>query len=410
MILTERPRRGERANLSWTFLGTAAFGLSQWLVLAWLARLGSPADVGKYSYAVAITAPFFVFTDLQLRIHYVSETGARDRFPVYLRLRFLSGALGLVLSAVVGGFTQGLTLVWLGVLVMAVSRWIQSQSDMLLARPHAEGRLDLCGRSTFLKGVLGLVASVLFAFKFGYFGAILGWLVSRWAVYALVDRHFWGRTEEHRVVDWKEVATLLHQTLPLGLTMGLAALTASLPVFMLDHFASKAEIGLFAVVNIFGLIISLFANGISQNVAPKLAEAFKDGHRGLFDHTLFRFAMANLLMGGFVVVISLVWGGRLLSVLYGPAYGGYGSILALAMTASLVGSLASVMGCGMTGGRQYAAQVPILFAVLVVGGIALFLWVPTHGLKGAMFAMILANGFQFCLFWLGVRTHRGWAR
>ena len=85
-----------RVSFSWTLAGNVVYAATQFGVLSVLAKLGSAAVVGQYALALAIAAPVFMFTNLQLRG--VQATDARQEFgfPDYFTLRTLSTVAGLL--------------------------------------------------------------------------------------------------------------------------------------------------------------------------------------------------------------------------------------------------------------------------------------------------------------------------
>src|SRR5947199_1515086 len=70
-----------KANAIWTVLGNGTYATAQWLQLALLARLGTPADVGRYAFATAIATPAFMLFNLQLRSVQATDSQGRYSFP-----------------------------------------------------------------------------------------------------------------------------------------------------------------------------------------------------------------------------------------------------------------------------------------------------------------------------------------
>ena len=56
-----------RANVAWTTCGNVVYAMSQWAMLASIAKLGSPYMVGQFALGLAVAAPVYMFTNLQLR-------------------------------------------------------------------------------------------------------------------------------------------------------------------------------------------------------------------------------------------------------------------------------------------------------------------------------------------------------
>src|SRR6516165_2263483 len=96
-----------RINLLWTLAGNVIYAASQWGMLILLAKLSGPETVGQFALGLAITAPVFMLTNLQLRA--VQATDARRDFLAgdYLALRLITTAvacLAVGVLALAGGF------------------------------------------------------------------------------------------------------------------------------------------------------------------------------------------------------------------------------------------------------------------------------------------------------------------
>ncbi len=55
-----------RRNYMWTLSGSVAYALCQWVVIVLLSKLGSRETVGRFAFALAVTGPVFMFSQLQL--------------------------------------------------------------------------------------------------------------------------------------------------------------------------------------------------------------------------------------------------------------------------------------------------------------------------------------------------------
>src|SRR5437879_8086330 len=93
--------RSLRRNVAWALAGNVGYSACQWGVLASVAKLGTPADVGRFALGLALTAPIITLANLHLRI--IAATDARGDYPfaVYFSLRLVMTALALATIAVV---------------------------------------------------------------------------------------------------------------------------------------------------------------------------------------------------------------------------------------------------------------------------------------------------------------------
>src|SRR5579884_2501709 len=86
-----------RQSFIWTFIGNVVYVCCQWGMLACLSKMGTTVDVGKYAIGLALTAPVFMFTNLQLRGVQATDARGDYRFVDYLVLRVLASAFALAI-------------------------------------------------------------------------------------------------------------------------------------------------------------------------------------------------------------------------------------------------------------------------------------------------------------------------
>src|SRR6202045_2692860 len=86
-------------NFVWTLAGTSLYAACPWGIFISIAKLGTPAMLGQFALGLAVSAPVFMLTSLQLRA--VLATDARDEYRLahYFALRILGTAIGLILIA-----------------------------------------------------------------------------------------------------------------------------------------------------------------------------------------------------------------------------------------------------------------------------------------------------------------------
>src|SRR5580698_2857023 len=121
-------------------------------MLSVLAKLGSPSIVGQFALGLAITAPVFMLTNLQLRG--VQATDARNEygFADYFTLRLLStlmGTLIIVLITAVATYDASTKMV---ILLVAAAKGIETIADVIAGHLQKFERLDQVARALMIRG------------------------------------------------------------------------------------------------------------------------------------------------------------------------------------------------------------------------------------------------------------------
>lgn len=253
--LTESTRLSLRANFSWTFVGNSLFAACQWGMLIVLAKFGSPALVGQFALASAITVPILMLSNMQLRDIQATDARIEYSFGDYVGLRLLSTlvALLVILGAIPLLGYQGETA--LVIAAFGLFKGVEAISDVIFGLLQQQERMDRIAQSLMLKGILSLIAlgsGVLLtgSLLWGILGLTLVWIL----VITLFDRRSIalilgtdGALPTPRW-EWRTLWRLLQLALPLGIVMMLIALATSIPRFFVERYLGSHMLGIFAAL------------------------------------------------------------------------------------------------------------------------------------------------------------------
>src|SRR5258706_2844031 len=246
-----KPMQSLWRNFSWTIVGNVVYGATQWGILVLVARSSHAEAVGQFSLGLAITAPIMLFANLSLRAVQATDARLQFQFRDYAGLRLLMTSLAIcVIFGVSGALYRGQAA--LTIAAFALSKGIESLSDVFYGLWQQQERMDLIAKSLMLRGVLALIAAaVCFAVFHAVWIAVCG-MAAAWAgVFATFDaRH--GITVAHKMgqtvmprFSAPRMKQLVRLSLPLGIVTILLSLNANVPRYMISHFRSVRELGIF---------------------------------------------------------------------------------------------------------------------------------------------------------------------
>jgi O-antigen/teichoic acid export membrane protein len=382
-----------RANFRWTFAGNAFYAASQWGMLSVLAKAGSPAMVGQFALGLAIAAPVFMFTNLQLRAVQATDARSEFEFADYFALRVLASLLGLVTVAVVSGFLHDDLATRMVVLLVGASKAVESLSDVVAGKLQKHERLDQASISLIIRGAISLV---VFALTFLYTHSLVmtvAAMVLAWGgVFVLYDvgralaiHEKGGSFFRLRPNKLRRLAVV---SAPLGVVMTLISLNTNIPRYIMVKYLGEAELGIFASMAYMVVAVSLVINALGQSAATRLARMFAAG-----DLAGFRAVMKKLLLLGVAILVlgpplAASFGRPLLTILYRAEYGRHLSVFVVMVLTAGFSTIASVLGYGVTAARSFRLQVPVVcVATLTAASISVAL-VPIFGLMGAAIALL----------------------
>ncbi|MGA7684386.1 MAG: lipopolysaccharide biosynthesis protein [Terriglobales bacterium] len=385
-----------RVGFTWSLFGWAGYAACQWLMLSVMAKLGSAEVIGQFAYALAICAPLFMLTNLQLRGVQSTDALSEYCFSDYLTLRLLGSTAAVLLVVAVCPFLGLPRAALCALLLVAAFKSLESFSDVIAGLMQKFEMLDSVAISLLLRGSIGIGAfGLCFALCRNLPLALLLWIGAVAAVLARYDLRVARRLARFEGgmafrFNWRRLGTLVLTSLPLGLVSAIASLGANIPRYAIRHALSVAELGIFASIAYPVTATTVVANSLGQSALARLSRLFADGRIGEFRQLVLKLVAFGAAIAFVALLLVSAGGNWLLSVLYTPEYARQGSLFQLlALTAGL-----NAIGCflfyALSAARQFKVQLAISLASLLTTFVCSTLWVPRWRLIGAALAMLCA--------------------
>jgi O-antigen/teichoic acid export membrane protein len=404
-----------RRNFSWTMIGNLVYAGSQWGILVVLTKLGSPEMTGQFTLGLAVTAPVFMLTNLQLRQIQATDAKLLHPFNDYLGLRLLCTQFALTAVtaiALCSGYRWQTMAV---VLLVGLAKGLESISDMCYGLFQQHERMDRIAISLMLRGPLALlclglgiriggsaIAGVL-GMVLAWSAVLVGYDLKRSAQLLTSSSLRTDRPSQDRLgtvlaqlkPNWNrsKLWPLVQLALPLGLVMMLFSLSANLPnYFIVANLGqnAEAELGIFNAIAYLMVAGNIIVGALGDSASPRLAKYYACGDRAAYSLLLARLMGIGAVLGAGVLAIAIIGGGPLLSLLYSPAYGQRQTLFIWLMAGSGIQYVASFLGYGITAARYFKVQIPISLTSMVCLAAACLWLIPAQGLMGAAIALIVA--------------------
>lgn len=384
-----------RANFAWTFAGNVLYGACQWGMLSALAKLGNASIVGQFTFGLAVSAPLFLFTGLQLRSVQATDARSECGFADCFTLRLLATLLGLCVIVAVLPFATDSTTVRVIVLLISVSKGIECMSDVVAGLFQREERLDRVAISLTLRGAgSALVFSCTFAYFRSLALAVIGMSGVWLAVLLLYDvpnsRVLLKPGEGFFRVDRPQLRRLIMLSLPLGWAATFSSLTVNIPRYILQRDLGLADQGIFASLAYLIVAINLIVLALTQSAITRLSTMFAAGDLKQFQLLLTKLSMLGVVVALAGVPLALLVGRRLLTLIYRPEYGEHAGLLAMFVGTASLSMIGSFLFCGASAARAFRIQVPVYFLAMLVASLGSATLVPHYGMPGAGIALLLS--------------------
>jgi len=389
-----------RVNFSWTLAGNVLYAALQWGILVVLARLGNPQTVGQFSLGLAITAPIQLFANLQLRSVQATDAALQFEFRDCAGLRLVmtvaAVCVAFILAAVLYRGETALTIA-----AFAISKGVEAMSDLVYGLWQQQERMDLIAKSLMLRGVVALLAA---ATGFAVFHAV--WITVfatavAWAgVLAMFDvpraiavAHQLGQTATPRFAAWR-MKQLFSLALPLGIVMMLISLNANIPRYMISHFRSVRELGIFSALGYILMAGTTIVGALGQSATPRLASYASQGRVRQFRGLTHRLLLVGLALGIGGIVAALSFGRQIVTLIYGQEYAHDHLLFLWLMVAAATSFMASFAGYSLTAARHFSVQLPLFSLITALTLVLCYLMTNNDGAVGAAKALALVGSVQ----------------
>lgn len=393
-----------KKNFSWNFIGSLVYSLSQFLILALLAKLGSPSMVGLYSLGLAITAPIINLTNLQLRQIQATDTKEVEyRFNDYFGLRIISGIIMLLITllvVIINAYDLKKSLI---ILLVGLTKVMDSYSDVVYGHLQQRERMDYIGKSRIIKGistivVMGIVLALTANLTISLIALNVLWLV----IFLVYDRRkltlFLNNISP--AFSYYKFKKLFLLAFPLGVVLMLNSLNTNLPRIIVEKLLGEAALGYFASVAYLLVAGNTFVQAVGQAAAPRLAKLYSEGYLKRFKKIIGYLILIGISIGLIGILIATFLGEFILTLLYDSSYAEYNNILILVMVAGIFSFTRSFLGYGLTAMRYFKIQPYINLLGFIVILISSLILIPIFDLTGAAYTLIVGSLVEFTLYYL----------
>ncbi len=223
------------ANIAWSVTGNLVYSACQWGMLVGVAKIGDVTTVGVFGLGLAVTAPIFLLTDLQLRPVLVTDIADAHPFSHYFLFRVTSSITAAIIATIAGVVFTGDPRARQTVAALAFAKAVESIDDILVGGFEKYERFDVTGKLRIVKGIGSLPAILAVLYFTNNLALACLAMGSIWALAASgLTLTFLRRLPARLALlrpspDVTSIARLFRSAAPLGLALGFISFQASLP-------------------------------------------------------------------------------------------------------------------------------------------------------------------------------------
>lgn len=381
-------------NLSWLTLSQVVRMATGFLVGAWLTRSLGPEKSGVLSTAVLIGTWMGHASELGLKQVLVKELAVRPAavsglvFASAFRVMLLSGLGCTLLGCLLAWASGGVEMLQLGFVLYAPL--VLNAYQSVLARWDAAQQSQRTAKLTLVANLFSSAIRAVMIWQ----GASLGWLAFSLALESaagILIALAWcarrGWLGELRQWDAGIARGLLRESLPLLAAQAGTLLLLKSDQMLLFHLRGPAEAGIYAAATRLSELVYASAPLMITSFMPLLSRAYHEDGRLYRRRQQALFGICTLLGYG-AVLLWIVAGGRIVELLYGPAFASAASVLWVHSLATLPLLHGEMRGILLVIEQKTTWSIRCVLLGLVFN-VLLNLWlIPVHGAVGAAWATV----------------------
>ncbi|MGH1288379.1 oligosaccharide flippase family protein [Bacillus toyonensis] len=393
-----------KRNFFYTATANLIYAFSQWLIILLMAKLGSVEMVGQYSLGLAVTAPVFLFLNMNLRSIQATDTQNSYEFTDYFINRVITSFAGIIIVSIISLLEMFSDQTRVIILLMGLSRFFESLCDVSYGLYQQRERMDYLAVSKIIQSILAillvtlsmmifenLVCSVIF-YCLTFLFVLIAYDFRK--IRLLVDFNACGLLK--RTSKFSNVKGLIILGLPLGIVSSLDTFNANLPRYFIQYFLNEEALGYFSSIAFIMSTGATVINALAHSSIPRLSNYYRENYE-LFKKLLFQLICLGVLIGGGGILISYIFGEYILNLIYTSAYSHYNNVFIIIMVAGLIWYVTGFISSALTATREFKAQVPIHVITTVVTAVSSVLLIPKYALIGAAIIVCISNTCRFIL-------------
>ena len=393
-LLTNNVTRSLKDNFIWTLIGNVVYAACQWGIFIAITKLGTAEMVGQYALGLAVTAPIFLFLNLNLRVVMVTDKQGQFDFKDYLKLRLFTLLLSMLIIFLILLFLDYSFITLMVIFLVGCSKVIESISEIYNGINQKVEQMHIIAISKILKGVISLLGVVMILFLthniiFTNLMIILCWMIVFIYDYkkGMESLVLDGSNKNinktiSKLISVKNMKSIAVISLPLGIVAILDSLNLNIPRYFIQDIQGEESLGYFAAILYLMVAGGTVIGALCQSALPRLTQLYIDKKYVMFKTLLYKLLLIACIIGALGIMIAALSGETVLTLIYNKDYAQYKSSFILIMIATAFWYLSSFLDAGINATQSFKMQIPIYAATIIITIGSSFYFIPTFQLIG----------------------------
>ena len=395
-----------KKNLSLLFIANIIKGFYQWSLLILIVKFLSVQDVGYFTLAFAVTAPVFMFFNLQLKSIYVVDHRRTNYDYNYFIIRVISVIFALLCLSLYSYFNNYDLFI---LLLVGIIKALESMFDIIHADFQKKEVMQFMSVSIIFQSLLSLmVFTIALLLTNSLISSLISIIVVMVAILCIYDLRIFLKINNINILYvhfmqshfYKKsnlifIKKLLLNALPLGISVFIGSYLTNLPRIYVEKYLGLEQLAYFGAMSYMAIGFFQLLLPIQIILRPRLAKLLKQHKWNEFIKYLNVSIFSTIIFGSILISIFYLIGDYVLIKVYNENYTSYLNILLLLMLGQIILTSSGYLNIAVQTFHIFKLQllvsVFLLFIVFLIGPTL----IKTFNMNGAAYLIILYAVLRF---------------
>lgn len=373
-------------------VGTLMIALCQWLQVILITRVLGLYEVGVFTYFLAVMGPLVLLARFSLSILVPTQEKLNYSFQTFFYYRNVMN-LVFVGAGVIVTLTLGLTIYEkLCLIIFIIFKYYETKEEFVYTENIALGHIQFLAQSKIYKSI---VTTLMFVAAVIIFESLMAAVMSLFFSQFLVYLFYTGRytTVNHKdrfSISRKQFKNIFILGIGLTLVEVLSSLMTNIPRFLIEHYFSMVELGIYGTLMYAATLTSNIIIAINQAVVSKLVNYRKENHRqfNVYLVKLFLILTVLIILGELVLI---TYGTQIFAFIYSDVFLEFNTEMILLAILLSFQVYSKVLEMIMSILNQYKIQVMMQGITFILIVVLSFILIAPYGITGALLAALITQ-------------------
>lgn len=389
-----------KKSFFWNTLGSGLSSCNSLLFLVVVTRINGLINAGIFTLSYASACMFYVIATYSGRTYQVTETDSELNDSDFVFHRIISSIIMLIISILFGIINKYANTKMLVFVLLCILKSIEAICDVFHGIIQKNNRLDIVGKSLFLRSVLNIILFlVVDILTKSLILSTISLIVIDVIVLLLIDFRY--------SLKYKEKFTkfnyhAIYKIFSLGFfTFGfsfIANYLVNAPRYAIDSIMSEEYQTIFGIIVMPATIIMLINQFIIQPLITTLKNDYSDKDKKSFITLIIKIIIVTITTGLISIICAYFLGIPVLNMLYGIKLNNYlYSLLSILLGATLY-TIANVLSNSLIILRKTKIQLILYIITSIFAFLISYKLVNLFGFNGAIYSYVLIMSMLLILY------------